>query len=161
MTERLDDVAAPERAGIRIERASADDLSAVRELLREAELPTDDLSTELLDRFLVARRGSDVVGSVAVERLGADGLLRSLAVEPARRGGGLGRTLTRRVEAAVAADGIDTVYLLTTTAEAFFGRLGYEAIPRSAVPGSVRGTEEFRTLCPDTAVCMVKRIGAD
>ncbi len=53
---------------------------------------------------------------------------------------------------------IKTLYLLTLTAEGFFSKLGFNNLDRKNVPETLQGTEEFRSLCPDTAVCMVKNI---
>ncbi|MGH7620943.1 MAG: arsenic resistance N-acetyltransferase ArsN2, partial [Gemmatimonadaceae bacterium] len=50
--------------------------------------------------------------------------------------------------------GIDELYLLTTTAERFFAELGFRTIDRADVPASVRGSVEFTSACPDTAVAM-------
>jgi amino-acid N-acetyltransferase len=53
---------------------------------------------------------------------------------------------------------VETLYLLTTTAAAFFARHGYETVERDTVPARIRGTTEFDDLCPDSAVCMRKRL---
>lgn len=145
-------------AGIRVAAASAADHEAVRGLLREAELPVEDLSPGAMSRFLAAREDGAVVGAVGVEPAGSAGLLRSLVVTPRLRGRGLGRALAGAAEARGRARGLDALYLLTTTAERFFARLGYRRVERADVPGAVRETEEFRRLCPDTAVCMRKTL---
>jgi N-acetylglutamate synthase-like GNAT family acetyltransferase len=48
--------------------------------------------------------------------------------------------------------------LLTQTARDFFAHLGYRVIDRSEAPEEVQGSEEFRSLCPASATCMVKMI---
>jgi len=53
---------------------------------------------------------------------------------------------------------VDWLYLLTTTAETFFVRCGYEVIDRAAVPEEIRATAEFRDLCPASSLCMKKRL---
>ena len=55
--------------------------------------------------------------------------------------------------------GVATLYLLTTTAADFFGRRGYEAVPRSAAPAAIAATPQFRDLCPASSVLMRKAIG--
>jgi amino-acid N-acetyltransferase len=47
---------------------------------------------------------------------------------------------------------------LTETAQAFFQRLGYTAIDRARVSDHVKQSAEFRSLCPDSAVCMSKAL---
>ena len=54
--------------------------------------------------------------------------------------------------------GITRLYLLTTTAQSWFRLLGFRSVLRDEVPEGIRGTEQFRTLCPSTAACMVRPI---
>lgn len=51
---------------------------------------------------------------------------------------------------------LNAVYLLTTTAEAFFPRFGFTAIPREDVPASVQASVEFQSACPASAIVMRK-----
>ena len=89
----------------------------------------------------------------------ADGaLLRSVAVEPSRQGQQLGHRLTRAALDLAATRGADTVFLLTTTAERFFPRFGFEPIGREQVPPSVRASVEFQSACPESAIVMRKRL---
>ncbi|MBA2627099.1 MAG: GNAT family N-acetyltransferase, partial [Gemmatimonadales bacterium] len=85
---------------------------------------------------------------------GASGLLRSVAVDPAWRGRGLARKLTAHAIDAARTLGIDDIYLLTTTAEDYFPRLGFEPIAREAVPAGVRESVEFKGACPASAAAM-------
>jgi amino-acid N-acetyltransferase len=136
--------------------ANPGDGAAVRRLLRESGLPDQDVSEGLLANFLLAKHGAALVGVVGLELLGRYGLLRSLAVAPARRGRGLGLELTRALESHARWLGVEKLYLLTTTAEDFFRAHGYRRAPRDDLPAAVQGTTEYRALCPSTAVCMVK-----
>ena len=56
--------------------------------------------------------------------------------------------------------GITALYLLTTTAEAFFTRRGYDRIGREAAPPMLRQTAEFAALCPASAACLTKALDA-
>jgi amino-acid N-acetyltransferase len=55
-------------------------------------------------------------------------------------------------------DGAGAVFLLTTTAERFFPRLGFEPIARAEVPTSVQASAEFQSACPASAVAMRARV---
>jgi len=133
--------------------------AAIRALLEDAELPTRDLSPDLLARFLVARdRDGCVIGAVGLEVLGAAGLLRSLVVHSAWRGHGLGELLVDHIERAAQAAGVTDLYLLTTTAAPFFAARGYRDLDRGRVPTAIAATGEFRSLCPASAVCQHKRL---
>ncbi len=145
--------------GIRIEVFKKDDRDEVSRLLLEAKLPVQDLTFEKLKTFLVARRtDGSVIGAIGVELHGDTGLLRSLVVHPSHRGEGLGKRLTRHLESFSRRKGIKDLYLLTTTAAEFFPKLGYQSIERDHVPGAVAGTEEFKNICPVSAVCFFKNL---
>ncbi len=139
-----------------IDLARTGDLPAVKRLLDESGLPSSDLTAEKLGHFLVARDGGAIVGVIGVEPLGGDGLLRSAAVVTAHRGRGLGAELVAALERRARELGIRRLYLLTTTAESFFGARGYERVAREAAPHAVRDTTEFRELCASTSVLMMK-----
>jgi amino-acid N-acetyltransferase len=112
-----------------------------------------------LQNFLVARtEDSKIIGAVGCEAYKEYGLLRSLVIHPSYRGFGLGRGLTTEMENCAQEKGMKTLYLLTTTAADYFPRLGFKITQRSSVPGGIAATEEFRNLCPSTAVCMCKQL---
>ncbi|HEX6037699.1 arsenic resistance N-acetyltransferase ArsN2 [Longimicrobium sp.] len=139
-----------------IQPAQESDFHAIVRLLDETALPHADLTPEHLAHFLVARDGDTVVGVVGMEARGDAALLRSLAVAADRRGGGWASRLVDALEARARESGIRTLYLLTTTAEGFFARRGYQSAERDAVPDAIRATEEFRGICPASAVCMAR-----
>jgi amino-acid N-acetyltransferase len=143
----------------RVGDPSPADLRGVRALLASVHLPADDVDFGRQD-FCVAALGDEVIGCVALERYGDAALLRSLAVTPAHRGTGLGEALRDSAVEDARRSGIRALYLLTTTAEAFFARAGFTTVDRAVVPPAVAGSPEFRSLCPASAVCMVKRLAA-
>ncbi|HEX8394463.1 MAG TPA: arsenic resistance N-acetyltransferase ArsN2 [Longimicrobium sp.] len=137
-----------------IRPARAEDLEPVLRLVQAAALPTDGIPEHWGDPYAVAVEGDTVLGVAGVEVHGRSGLLRSVAVAPDARGTGLGQALTRdRVEWARAA-GLDALYLLTTTAEEFFPRLGFLPIDRDSVPADVRASGEFCSVCPASAAVL-------
>jgi len=144
---------------ISIRAATPADRPAVLSLLDASALPSDDLDPALAG-FVVAEEGEAIVGVAGLERYGADGLLRSVAVAAGQRGRGLGAALTAAVVAAAQARGLSGLYALTTTAERYFPRLGFEVIERSALPETVQSSSEFRTICPDTAVALRLKLSA-
>lgn len=86
--------------------------------------------------------------------MGGDALLRSVVVNPDIRGTGLGEQLTRQVLDEARTHGVRAVYLLTTTAESYFPRFGFERIEWERVPARVRESREFRGACPASAIAM-------
>ena len=133
--------------------ATADDLPAILELLDQAELPRDGLA-EHFDLALVARDGDRLVGSAAIERYGDAGLLRSVAVDASYRNQGLGAQLVGAALDQARAQGMQTLYLLTTTAPDYFPRFGFHPIARDEVALAVHQSVEFTSACPASAVVM-------
>ena len=140
------------------EPARPADFPAIVALLADAALPHDDLTPEHLEHFLVLRDGEGIAGVVGMEVADDAGLLRSLAVPEARRGGGLAIRLVDALEERARSTGIRTLYLLTTTAEGFFARRGYARADRAAVPDAIAATPEFRGICPASAACMARAL---
>lgn len=130
--------------------------SAVRALLTEAELPSDDITAAHLTHFLGLGHRDAPDGIVGLELYGAEALLRSLAVSHEARGRGLGQALVAAAERQAREHGVTRLYLLTTTAAAFFARLGYVEAPRSQAPASIQATAQFSSLCPTSSAFMMK-----
>lgn len=125
-------------------------------LLVENNLPVDDLTK---DKFLFALfQNSQIVGSGGLEFFDGCALLRSISVRKDLRGAGLGKFITEKLENICKERQISFLYLLTTTAKDFFGKLGYLVIDRSVVPDSIKQTRQFTSLCPSSAVVMKKKI---
>jgi amino-acid N-acetyltransferase len=134
------------------------DLVAIRELLVGAGLPVDDLDSAPGLRFWVAKDGDRVVGAIGLESFGPVGLLRSLVVAPSHRQHGLGSTLVAALEREADANRVEVLVLLTETAEAFFERRGFGVVERAHIPDGIKKSAEFRSLCPASAVCMMKSL---
>ena len=129
------------------------DRSSVEALLVEAGLPIDGVD-EHFASFFVADEGGKIVGAAGIELYEKDALLRSVVVAHDAKGTGLGSLLTRRALDEARARGAHTVYLLTTTAEAFFPRFGFERTTREEAPPAVRASREFQGACPASATVM-------
>ena len=132
--------------------------TAVKELLASAQLPVADITPAHLEHFFGAWAGAALEGIVGMELLGSVALLRSLTVATPRRRSGLGAALLAHAERHAMERGVRSLFLLTTTAERYFARHGYATIPRDTAPVALRNTTEFATLCPVSAVLMVKQL---
>jgi amino-acid N-acetyltransferase len=127
-------------------------------LLQAQGLPVSDITDEHLEHFFFIGSDGSPSGLVGLEIYGSDALLRSLVVGENARGKGLGSALTDHAEQYAASKGVRSIYLLTTTAETFFKRLGYERIQRSQAPSSIERTREFASLFPASSAFMVKSL---
>jgi amino-acid N-acetyltransferase len=144
--------------GDSVASAGREALPEVLALLREAGLPTAGVE-EHFDSFLVARDDEGaLVGCVGLESYEDAGLLRSLAVSSRARGSGIGTLLVERLFALARSKGVSTLYLLTTTAEDYFPRFGFERIYREEADRKLAASAELRGACPSSAVIMRRRL---
>ena len=136
------------------EPAREEDRAKVLALLGASSLPTEDVGSGFPADYAVARAGDEILGVAALERHGRSGLLRSVAVQSSLRGTGLGRRLVADRLDAARRQGLDAVWLLTTTAAPFFRSLGFRDAAREAAPAEFRRSTEFERVCPSTAACL-------
>jgi amino-acid N-acetyltransferase len=130
-------------------------------LLEAHGLPASDITEAHLEHFFFNGSDGSPMGLVGLELYGTEALLRSLVVAENARCKGLGSTLIDHAERYAALKGVLSIYLLTTTAETYFKRRGYERIERSNAPPSIARTHEFADLCPASSAFMRKRIKPD
>ena len=140
-----------------IQSAAPHDLPQIHALLERLHLPLAGVD-EHLPTMLVAREAEQIIGTAALEMYADGALLRSVAVEPRQQGKRLGHQLTDAALQLAATQGAHTVFLLTTTAERFFPKFGFEPITRDQVPASVRASVEFQSACPASAIVMRKQL---
>ena len=100
------------------------DESAVKQLLSESSLPISDITAQHLQDFFGYGSGPELEGVIGLELFGEAALLRSLAVASSRRNSGLGSRLVAHAERHAREQGVQALFLLTTTAEKFFLRRG-------------------------------------
>lgn len=121
-------------------------------------LPVSDLRNSSRTTLFGVRDGGRIIGVVGIELFETVGLIRSLAVDKTARKSGFGRKLVAKAEEWTGEKGVETLYLLTTTANGYFSRFGYEVLPRSEAPAPIAGTSQFTELCPGSAVFMSKSL---
>jgi amino-acid N-acetyltransferase len=135
-------------------RPTGGELATIEALVRESGLPTEVVRDRFPDAYTVARRDGRVVGVAALETHDQCGLLRSVAVLATERGRGTGIALIADRLAMAWANGIESVYLLTTTAAPLFRRFGFADAERASAPAALAASPEFAALCPSSAACM-------
>jgi amino-acid N-acetyltransferase len=144
---------------MKIREATSRDLDAVESLLSANNLPLDGVKDNF-SSFVVAEDKGEITGAIGLEKFGPVALLRSAVVSPQHRGSGVGRKLVEHLLERAESEGIEELFLLTTTAEKYFPRFGFAPTTRSAVPAAVKASAEFQGACPDSAVVMTRRIAA-
>jgi amino-acid N-acetyltransferase len=134
------------------------DYDALRGALKAAGLPYADIDQSPGEFFRFVTDDGGLLGYGGFEAHGADGLLRSIVILEHFRGWGFGSQFVKVLENMARFNGIATLWLLTTTASDFFEKCGYQKTDRAAAPDAISKTTEFASLCPDTAVCLVKTL---
>ena len=137
--------------------ATVDDWTAIERLLTTAGLPVDG-AREHLEHFEVAHDGDAIIGCAAIEPYDTAALLRSVVVDPQRRGSDLGETLVLRMIDRARRAGARSLWLLTTTAAEWFPRFGFVEAQQDDVPDALRASKEFRGACSDSAKAMRLKI---
>ena len=141
-----------------IRPAANKDWPAIRRMLLTGGLPPDGAQDHLA-HFMVGEAGGKLVCAGGLEVYGADALLRSVVVNEESRGNGWGKQLLDRLTEQAVDLGVGSLYLLTTTADAYFSRLGYSEVSRTQVPDQLRVSRELQGVCPASATAMMKHIG--
>jgi amino-acid N-acetyltransferase len=135
-----------------IRHAQLADLPGVLALLDEVGLPTAGVA-ERFGTFFVVDEGGRIVASAGLELYGQSALLRSLAVVADARGGGHGAAVLRRA-LHEASERASAVFALTTTAESYLARFGFERVGRDAIPPELFESQELKGACPSSATAM-------
>jgi arsenite methyltransferase len=140
-------------ATLSLRNAQANDWPQIAKLLTVCGLPLTGAESTL-DTFTLAVVENQVAAAAAVEIHGEHGLLRSVAVDPAWRGQGLGADIVRAAIALARGRQLHSLTLLTTTAAPYFPRFGFVPVERAAAPAAVQQSAEFQGVCPASAAVM-------
>jgi N-acetylglutamate synthase-like GNAT family acetyltransferase len=141
---------------VQLRAGTTQDTSSIRALLAAEDLPTADLSRSSPQFIVAFDDANTIVAAGALETHGDSALLRSVVVARAVRGTGLGQRVVQELERIARIAQVKQLALLTQSARQFFERQGYRVIARQAAPEVLQQTEEFRSLCPVSAICMAK-----
>jgi len=142
----------PQPLTVTIRETEPTDLEAVQSLAHVAGLLEAGIA-ENFGRFLVAVHEGHVVGACGLEEYFGDGLLRTLVVEPESTRRRVGGKLVEAILQRARQRELRAVYLLTTTAAAYFVEYGFIVASRDEAPLAIRGSLEFKA-CPAMAKFM-------
>lgn len=145
-----------QRSGVEVRALEPADREGARALLAANELPTDDLDDATIELF-GAFDANALIGVIGLQTRERYGLLRSLVVNPALRDRGVARVLCETVFTSARERQLETLWLLTTSAQDYFTRHGFSIVARDEAPPPIRSTSQFVSLCPSTAIVMRRR----
>jgi amino-acid N-acetyltransferase len=141
-------------------RALPADWKAIRSLLAVNKLPLEGAREHLVS-FVVVHDETGLLACGGLELYGSVALLRSVVVAEQHRGKLLGQEIVRRLFTSALDEGVETLVLLTDTAQTYFRRLGFKAVPRTELPTPVMNSAEFRGACPASATAMLMSLSTN
>jgi UDP-N-acetylmuramate: L-alanyl-gamma-D-glutamyl-meso-diaminopimelate ligase len=130
--------------GDALKPARREDMSGVRQLLERVGLKEEPARDDQFPAYYVLTNEQGMVGSVALDVLGDDAILRALAVDEEFRGAGYGWMLADMAVSQARWRGVRRIYLLTETASDFFAaKFGFRVVDRSTLSKQVAASETF------------------
>lgn len=123
--------------------ATRDDIPAITTLLKEANLPPDDLE-RWIDNFFVLTIEGKIEGCIGLEHWENDGLLRSFVVSEDYRSKGFGIELYNKFISVAKVMNLSSILLLAKGVSDFFEKNGFKFIDRNEVPESVKNSIQFK-----------------
>jgi amino-acid N-acetyltransferase len=141
-----------------IELAETNDFQEINQLLISNNLPVIELNCVNSSYFKAINEQDRIVGAIGIEIYGRYGLLRSLVVEPECRNQGIANHLVEKLNDHAKSINIDTLFLLTTTADKYFEKKEFLRIDRDEVPDEVKQSSEFKSICPVSAIVLKKQV---
>jgi HAD superfamily hydrolase (TIGR01457 family) len=147
------------RPAARPRAARPADAAAIEVLLVSADVASGEVLASIQSGGTVVLPGDDdsLLATATVTPLEDGwGLLRSVAVDPSRRGRGFGALAVAAAAATAREGGVRTLTLFTESAAPFFERLGFGSALRDELPPAVRSSRQAEE-CP-SATAMTRGI---
>jgi amino-acid N-acetyltransferase len=136
-------------------KATGTDEPQIRDLLEQAQLPTESLGRNVTE-FFIAEEDGVIIGVAGFEYYGDDALLRSVAIQSNRRSLGLGSSLVDWMLSRAIERRIKRIVLLTDTASKFFAKKGFQVVDRSLINNeALKMSSEFGSVCPASSTTMI------
>ncbi|MFA5889426.1 MAG: HAD-IIA family hydrolase [Actinomycetota bacterium] len=156
IVRRLSDLLV-DRPFAKVRSATGPDLPHIAGILHAGGL-ISGAARERLGRTVVAEVDRKVIGTGAWELAGESAILRSVGVDEACRGAGVGTLVVGAVLRRIAEAGHRDVYLATDGAEEFFVLCGFRPFAREDAPPAVIEHRQIARECPSTATLMRLRL---
>jgi amino-acid N-acetyltransferase len=102
-------------------------------LLKDNNLSAEGLLDDHVLRYALIGN-QQLIGIGALTIFQDEAMLRSVSVNKDHQENGVGRSLVQQIIREARSDNLNTLYLLTDTAEGFFKKLGFKTISRKELP---------------------------
>lgn len=141
-----------------IRNSRPSDLPKVIKLLEQAHLPKDGVSDQFENFLILENSSQNLIGCAGLELYEQFGLIRSVVIQPDLRNKNYGAKLVLELEQFGKNKELESLYLLTETAQRFFSKHGYTVVDRPQVPKEIQDSYEYSTACKVSAVVMTKKL---
>lgn len=129
--------------GIVIRIATEKDLLPIQHLLAKANISEQGIEKNW-DHFLVAEDSTKkLIGTVGIEPLGKDGLIRSLVMTSENWNAKIGLDFIELAVAFGKQKGFETLFLMTNSSLPFFEYIGFQILEESEIPDHVKQSDHF------------------
>lgn len=142
---------------LQIEPALESDYKEISYLLNVNELPSSDITEDHVQIF-VGLNQQEIIGTIGLQKYDSIGLLRSLVVKDGYKSQKIAGKLLHYIFDYCVMHKITELYLLTTSAEEYFYKYGFQKIERILVPEVIKETKQYQEICPKVAVVMHKSL---
>ena len=140
-----------------LSNANISDLFRINQLLESEHLPVVDPKEFTNYFYKVTNDQNTTIGAIGLEIYGNYGLLRSMVVDKNYRNKGIANLLVEQIMEISKGLDLHEVYLLTTTADKYFLRKGFEVKKRENCPVKIKESKEFSSICPASSVLMSRK----
>ncbi|WP_096203037.1 GNAT family N-acetyltransferase [Bacillus sp. FJAT-45350] len=130
--------------GIVIRIAEEKDLLPIQRLVAKAGLSEQGIENNIGDFLVVEDTNKQIVGTVGIERLGLDGLLRSLVIKTEKSNAKIGLEFVELAIAYAKQQNIQNLFLLTNKSVQFFEYLGFEVVDDEEIPSHIKDSSHFK-----------------
>ncbi len=142
---------------IEISKAGIDDIEPLSRLLRNENLPPDDIE-KWIDYFLVLKDKDITIGGVGLEVWGEIGLFRSFVIAEEFRNKGYGKELYDAIMLKAKKMNLHSIVLLAKGAIVFFENNGFSFISREELPPEVKNSVQFNLKECEIYNVMIKQL---
>lgn len=119
------------------------DLLPIQRLVAKAGLVEKGIEKQINNFLVVENAKKEIVGTVGIEKLGEDGLLRSLVIKSENWNGKIGLEFVEIALAFAKQKGVKSLYLLTNSSLPFFEYLGFSILESEDIPEHVKNSSHF------------------
>lgn len=142
---------------IGISKAGIEDIETLSRLLRNENLPPDDIE-KWIDYFLVLKDNDITIGGVGLEVWGEIALFRSFVIAENYRNKGLGKELYDAIMLKAKKMNLHSIVLLAKGAIGFFENRGFSFISREELSPEIKNSVQFNLKECEIYKVMIKQL---